>query len=226
MAAVLDADPDVGMVHGDISYADASGRILDRPRWVRYPVGKHRAIERLILRSYIPGAATLYRREALTYAAAPVEAFIAHQDWAMWLDVLLSGWHLYGVPKRVSFYRRHGNNVTQTTSRRQGYADMLALVGLLQRRHQGRLTAGQRRAFGRVSRQARRKIALAYLADDERAQARQMFSALLFRDRDPKASLGLLLTVIPASFVAGLRRLDGWMMSRHSRLAIRLKQSL
>jgi hypothetical protein len=91
------------MVHGGISYADVSGRILDRPRWVRYPVGKYRAIERLILRSYIPGAATLYRREALNYAADPVEEFIAHQDWAMWLDVMLSGWHLYGVPKRVSF---------------------------------------------------------------------------------------------------------------------------
>ena len=226
LGAILDGHPRVGLAYGDVSFADADGRVLERPRWVRFPVGLHRRVEGQIRRGYIAGQAVLLRRQALADAGTQMLDFSTHHDWAMWISIGLSGWDYYGVPKRVSFYRRHGGNITDRIGRRTHYADILALIALLEARYADTMAPRQRRAFRAVERQARRRIALMSLVDGDRSAARRAFKSLLIGDRDVRAVLGLGLSALPAGWFGSLVAADSRMMKRQNRLAIRLKQWL
>ena len=226
LGAELDRDADVGLVHGGVKYADADGRVVDRPQWVRYPVGKHWNIERLIRGNYIPGMAVMHRRSALAAAGSHLLDFAAYQDWALWVSVGLSGWSFYGLDRCVAFYRRHGDNMTDHTSRFQVNRDLEALAGLLEARYAHVATRRQRRSLVAVQRQARRKMAFARLADGHRREARRRFGSLLARSGDVKAAVGLLVSLAPPALCATLVAADARLMKTHNRAVVRLKQWL
>jgi glycosyltransferase involved in cell wall biosynthesis len=226
LAGALDRDAGIGLAYGGVKYADEHGRVLERPRWVRFPVGTHRQIERLIRRSYIPGMAVLLRRAALDDAGPHLLDFAARQDWALWVGVGLSGWSFHGVDRCVAFYRRHGSNMTERTTRFQANSDLASLAGLLFTRYGAAATRGQRRAIVATERQARRKMAFARLADGERHDARRRFTSLLLQSGDLKAGAGLLLSLLPSSLWDALLAVDARLMKTHNRAIVRLKQWL
>jgi glycosyltransferase involved in cell wall biosynthesis len=221
---ILDTHPDVGLVHGGVSFADADGRVLDRPRWVRFPVGQHRQIERQIQRSYIASQAILLRGTAVKDAGMKLFDVTSQSDWAFWIAIGLSGWDFYGVDRRVTFYRKHGGNLTVRMSRRAHYEDMLAAIAFLEARYKDTMTLSQRRAFRAAARQARRKIALTSLVDGRRSEARRRFVDLLIGDRDARSLMGLGLSMLPESWMGALVAADARMMKGSNRLAIRIKE--
>lgn len=115
--AVLDARPDVVLVHGGFDVVDEDGRPL--PAWpapfaddvVEPP---EVAFEHLVAANELTTSTVVARRGALL-DAGPFAALASSSDWDMWLRLALRGAIAY-VAAPVAAYRQHDASVSRATT--------------------------------------------------------------------------------------------------------------
>ncbi len=225
LAGIMDDHPDVGLVHGNMTVVDEQGNpspYFNWHNWQRvapYPIGKHRQTVALIQRNCIPGQANLCRREALLQAGPyPTHPFL--QDWGMWLTIALNGWYLYGEPRSLAYYRRHGNNLSRPSMMEEALLDIVDGMIELERKFTGHLSPEERLAFRATKHSTLRKLGWLYLAQRDRGLAQDIFWRLTLNSRDPRASIGLVATLLPL-------RLFEWLLKmRDTRLVFQFERLL
>ncbi len=205
MGAILDTYPDVGLVHGGITYVDSQGCPIPDLVFVSFPKGKHHDTVQLIQEDYIPAPATMCRREALIQAGPFLPNYIYYHDWAIWMGIALSGWQMYGVDRSLTFYRRHGGNMTYPRHPVQEFQDGLKAVEEISKKYHSRLTAAEHQAFDGARRNHLRRLGWSALGLGQRHLATSTFLRLLLREHDVRAFIGLATTLMPLQMVKMLQ---------------------
>jgi len=123
--ALLDARPDVGLVHGDMEIVDAGGRTL-HPSYFAYSgfgeVPRGRILGRLLRQNVVAGGASLFRA-SLRDRILPIPDELVYPDWQIAARVaeVAAIEHIDGIANR---YRSHGANMGLGGSGDKFFADM------------------------------------------------------------------------------------------------------
>jgi glycosyltransferase involved in cell wall biosynthesis len=118
---VMDAHPDVALVHTDAFRTDSGGEVINRwsDLW-RYlpPPGKHRALRELIRDCYICYPTALARRRAVEelYPRPHGELwdpqFTPVMDWSFYLGFMARGALAYYLDEPLAYFRKHAGALT------------------------------------------------------------------------------------------------------------------
>lgn len=117
--SALEGNPEVGLVHTHYALVDAQGRILpERARPIPFRHGyKGSPLPALLLESYLPPVACLFRRECLGSPEAFFEEAVPYsEDWQLCLRVALRH-PFYFVDEVLAFYRVHEANLHVSLAR-------------------------------------------------------------------------------------------------------------
>ncbi len=110
-AAVMEARPEVGLVHGDMDIVDAEGRQLHPSffAYSRYEVPRGRILGKLLAQNVVAGGASLVRA-SLRDRFCPIPEELMYPDWHIAARVaeVAEIDHVDGV---VNHYRSHGANM-------------------------------------------------------------------------------------------------------------------
>lgn len=164
---VLDADPEVWLVHTNCRLVDAGGRTTSgRGARVPYPDGfRGDPLPWLLFDNFVPPAGALFRRGALALVGGEFsEAVPYSEDWRLWLAVARRHAVAY-VDAPLAAYRVHGRN----------------LHSALQRAH--RAEAAERRILDEVFADAR-------LAPEHRALRSRVYARHARRHADAYYAFG------------------------------------
>lgn len=119
-ASVLDAHPEVGLVHGGFEVIDEDGRRLPDWSWAfdRDVVeDRQAAFRELVVLNYITAPTVLVRRECHE-RVGPYACHIgpSSTDWEMWLRLTLEA-DVAFTARPLAQYRQHGGSITAATYR-------------------------------------------------------------------------------------------------------------
>jgi glycosyltransferase involved in cell wall biosynthesis len=123
--AVMEAEPDVALVHTDAYRTDEDGAIINRwgDLWpVLPPPGKHRALRELIRCCYICFPTALVRRAVVEelYPRPAGELFdtrFTHtMDWSLYLQFLARGALAYYLDEPLVYFRKHPGALTMQSN--------------------------------------------------------------------------------------------------------------
>jgi hypothetical protein len=123
--ALLDARPDVGLVHGDMEIVDATGHTL-HPSYFSYSgfgeVPRGRILGTLLRQNVVAGGASLFRA-SLRDRILPIADELVYPDWQIAARVaeVAAIEHIGGVANR---YRSHGGNMGLGGTGAKFFADM------------------------------------------------------------------------------------------------------
>lgn len=109
--AILNARPEVGLVHGDMELIDAEGRLIHPSFFQRqglHPVDG-RALGPLLANNFVSGGASTFRR-ALLPAIVPFEPEVVYPDWRIAVGVASVSKILHDRAS-ANRYRRHDANM-------------------------------------------------------------------------------------------------------------------
>lgn len=114
---VLDQNPQVGLVYGDVAFIDAQGKVLNPHSTVPDYNGWDKAsLFKALLSDYLICApAILARREAWALAV-PLPEYLLYCDFEMAL-VMATQWEFRYVPEVLAQYRLHTQNLHSTAIR-------------------------------------------------------------------------------------------------------------
>ena len=109
--AVLERNPDVGLVFGRIAMIDSSGAITDPGTNYTAPAGDTKLDHfiHLLKRNDLPAPTVLARREAWALGL-PIPSHLKFNDWYLSLSIA-ERWPLFFVDEVLADYRIHGNNM-------------------------------------------------------------------------------------------------------------------
>lgn len=119
--AIMDAEPDVALVHTDAVRTSADGSPLNRwaDLWTELPPpGKHRALRELLRGCYICFPTALARREAVARihprpAGEQFDVRFSHTlDWSYYLPLLARGAVAYYLDEPLAYFRKHDGALT------------------------------------------------------------------------------------------------------------------
>ncbi len=110
-AEILDAHPQVGLVHGDMEVIDATGRTIHRSffDWKRETPDDGRVLARLIGDNFVSGGASTFRASLLP-AIWPIAPEAAYPDWWIATNIAAVAEILFDPPS-ANRYRFHGANM-------------------------------------------------------------------------------------------------------------------
>lgn len=128
---VLDAHPDVGLVHTNYAMVGPDGTVT-QPRANDIPVpGGFRGseLEPLLYGNYFPAAGTLFRREGLELVGGRYDEDLPYgEDWRLWLAIARR-WNCHFVDEPLVYYRVHeGNLHTGILRSRAGAASEMRIL--------------------------------------------------------------------------------------------------
>jgi glycosyltransferase involved in cell wall biosynthesis len=142
-AAILEQNPDIGLVYSDAFAIDSEDNILGKFHDV-YPVKEGDADEQLILHyCFIPIMTVMARTEILLKTGLfEKPGYIC--DYIKWIEIAhLSG--CYYIPEPLGCWRRHSQCVSKTSSQERKYATIrVALHRILRRYPQLKAKIGKR----------------------------------------------------------------------------------
>lgn len=214
MASILDRDDEVGMVYGGVTVVDEHGNLYFDTQVVPFPLGKHRSISRLLTTNFVVAPACLCRKQAVIDAGL----FPGHlycQDWALWLELMLHGWYLYGLDRPIAFYRRHSDNLTSLKNSLAARRDEISMLKGLYRRHHNNLTVHERKTLFTSVHHLCISTGWLNIGVGQRATARRIFLRVLRRRIDGKALRGLVYSMLPRAVYQRLRRVrNAWHQPR------------
>jgi hypothetical protein len=123
--ALLDARPDVGLVHGDMQIIDAGGGVLHGSFFAYSGFGdvpRGRILGTLLRQNVVAGGASLFRASLLE-RILPLSEQLVYPDWqiAARIAEVASIDHVVGA---VNLYRSHGANMGLGGTGEKFYADM------------------------------------------------------------------------------------------------------
>ena len=205
MAAVLDQNPNVGLVFGGVTVVDGQGAPTAELGVAMPYQGKHRKTADLIAQNYVYAPTALCRKTALD-DAGPFLDFTYAQDWAMWLNIALCGWSLYGLDRPLAYYRRHATNLTHDSRTLAALDNEIAMLRYIQQSHT--LTVDENAAVERAVHHRLRKIGWTALERKEPRIARTSFGRALRYKADIVTSAGLALSYAPDRLYRGARALN------------------
>lgn len=108
---VMEEDPSVGACSGHIIVVDSEGK--EERRQHRMKSERFISHEDLLLRNYFfPAPAAMLRAEALHEVCGYCEE-TQLEDYYLWLRLTTTKWTLKYIGETLSFYRRHGNNLSK-----------------------------------------------------------------------------------------------------------------
>ncbi|MGE3908531.1 MAG: glycosyltransferase [Chloroflexota bacterium] len=119
--AVMEAEPDVALVHTDAFRTDANGSVINRwsDLWSAMPPpGRHQALKELMRGCYICFPTAFARRSMLenVYPRPAGELFdtaFSHTlDWNFYLNLLGRGAQLYYLDTPLAYFRKHDGAMT------------------------------------------------------------------------------------------------------------------
>ncbi|QKJ30434.1 glycosyltransferase [Mucilaginibacter mali] len=114
---IINTNPDIGLVFSDgyifndgdmntdFPYGAVSGRFTGVQMYKRLYQG-----------NYVPILSVLVKKTHLDKAGWQDEQFVACQDWDYWLRLAGNDVIFYGMPDRLFYYRRHGNNMSNDSN--------------------------------------------------------------------------------------------------------------
>jgi glycosyltransferase involved in cell wall biosynthesis len=110
-AGILDANPLVGLVHGDMEVIDADGATLHPSffTWKQDTPTDGRVLARLIKDNFVSGGASTFRASLLP-AIWPIPSDAAYPDWWIATNIAAVAEILYD-PANANRYRLHGANM-------------------------------------------------------------------------------------------------------------------
>lgn len=129
---LLDSNPRIGFVYGDIATMDLNGAVTCEGRMVRrkdrVPLGDE--FVPLLLNNFVPAPTTLIRREALL-PLLPVPSDLSFLDWYITTGIAES-WLTYFVDEVLADYRVHPTNMHGSMIRdRTGERTILRILDAL-----------------------------------------------------------------------------------------------
>lgn len=142
--------------------------------------------------TYTP--AVMCRRDAIL-ESGPVPEYRYCQDWALWISVALSGWHFYGTPETLGYYRRHPGNTSRLELLEEMTLDEITM--LQQFILSGRLPSNLVQTAENAIRLRQKTLAWEYMRKDLRDQARQVFADLGRNKTDFDVLLGFAASTCP-----------------------------
>ncbi len=125
LAQILDAHPDVGVVHANRWKVDQHGAELEN-RDIPWH-GRYDAMPSLSERNYIYSPAIMLRIRARSNVGF-IPDFPYCRDWAAFMILALQGWKFYGMAQPLGYYRRHANNTTHARHSNAILEDELAML--------------------------------------------------------------------------------------------------
>ena len=110
-AEILDANPQVGLVHGDMEVMDADGNTIHPSffAWKRDEPTNGRILARLAKDNFVSGGASTFRA-SLMPAIRPIPADAAYPDWWLATNIAAVSEIVYD-PASANRYRFHGANM-------------------------------------------------------------------------------------------------------------------
>jgi Glycosyl transferase family 2 len=122
--AVLDARPEVGLVHGDMEVVDADGHTLNPSffAYSRFDVARGRILAKLIRQNFVAGGASVVRA-SLRDAFHPIPEELIYPDWYIAARVAERA-EIDHVDGSVNRYRMHGSNMGLGGGERKFFSDM------------------------------------------------------------------------------------------------------
>lgn len=206
MAAILDADAELGMVYGGTTVVDEHGNPHPEMRHSLFPVGKHRDIRQSLAANFVSSPGVLCRKQAVVDAGLfPNHLYC--QDWALWLEIMLHGWYLYGLNRPVAFYRRHSHNLTSARNDVAARLDEIKMLEGIYKRYGSILTEDQRKTLFATTRRLLMTTGWVYLGMEDQAAARPVFMQALRRKPGEEAARGLFYSLLPKALYRKTRRL-------------------
>ncbi len=197
--AILEAQPQVGLVHTDGRFIDAEGNLLwGNPlgfEWPRTPSGN--IIEALVRCNKIIASSVLVRRECFERLGGFREDLFGSGDWEMWFRIALE-YDIAFIDEPLTFYRVHGANAS--FQHRRVYEDDVRV-------REETIHANEARLWQRANDARAMRLALAHsyaclgteyalLGNRHRARQAYLHSLRLYPLR-VKSLLRLMLTFLP-----------------------------
>ena len=110
-AEILDANPQVGLVHGDMEVIDADGNTIHPSffTWKQDDPTDGRVLARLVKDNFVSGGASTFRA-SLMPAIWPIPTDAAYPDWWIASNIAAVAEILYD-PANANRYRYHGGNM-------------------------------------------------------------------------------------------------------------------
>jgi Glycosyl transferase family 2 len=122
--AILDARPEVGLVHGDMEVVDADDQTLHPSffAYSRFEVARGRILAKLIRQNFVAGGASVVRA-SLREHFHPIPAELIYPDWYIAARIAERA-EIDHVDASVNRYRMHGANMGLGGGERKFFSDM------------------------------------------------------------------------------------------------------
>lgn len=116
--AMMDANPEVGLVHTDGSFIDGDDKPMEGSplgfEFPRFETGD--VLLGLVYQNKIIASAALARGSCFEQLGTFNDAFFGSGDWEMWFRIA-EQWKVGFVPEALTFYRVHGGNASHKLER-------------------------------------------------------------------------------------------------------------
>jgi hypothetical protein len=124
MVAVLDARPEVGLVHGDLRMVDADGATVNPSffAYSRFDVRRGRILGALLRQNFV-GCTSSIVRASLRERFLPIPEELVYPDWYIAVRVA-EACAIDHVDGTVADYRQHGDNMGAGRGAQKFFADM------------------------------------------------------------------------------------------------------
>jgi glycosyltransferase involved in cell wall biosynthesis len=106
--ALLDADPSLGIVHGEVEYFGAKTGLWEIPPF---------DLDAFLVHNLLPNACFFRRSAWQKVGGYKEELRRGHEDWEFWLSLIEAGAKIGRIPEVVSYYRQAENSATQAAVR-------------------------------------------------------------------------------------------------------------
>lgn len=196
LRVVLREHGGVGVVHANRIKVDQDAYPLFTPA---IPIhGAYSTLPSLISQNTVYSPAIMCRREAIL-EAGPMPDYPYCQDWWLWISIALCGWHFFGLPEPLGYYRRHPCNTSRVENLRAMQHDEVTMLS--DWIDSGCLNAPLIRVAQDAINHRQRVIAWLDTAGGQRSEARTIFAQLA---RIEPLSLNTMLGLAAATMPTGL----------------------
>lgn len=115
---MLDANPDVGLVHTDGGFIDGDGKPIEgSPLGFEFPRTETGDVGlALVYQNKIIASAALVRKACFDQLGGFSTGYFGSGDWEMWIRIC-EKWKVGFVPEKLTFYRVHGENASHKLER-------------------------------------------------------------------------------------------------------------
>lgn len=208
--AFLDAHPEYGLVHSDLTIVDDNDRVIvqDFNRETGRSVPRGQCVTDLLCNGHIQIASVVERRICYDRAGGFDERLGFHEDYLQWIQVALHGYAVGYIDEPLAMYRRRTDSASTNHAKMaegiiQMYRILLEENALLERLG----TAAEAEVHRRLA-VMQRHLPYLYRCQGRNDLARRQAAALIREcPRELGSYIELMKSCMPIPLACGLRRL-------------------